>query len=451
MKENSLQHNWFRFFAILLLIAVGFPSVRRAAAQTPNGYVFLVREMELSELGVEGLEGLAYSPQDDVLLAIQSEQNGVRPVALLDRTEELLGVSEVQAQPLDTSNTAFNDEANSLFTVDPATQELKQTPLEPTVNLPTLATPGPAVRFNLGFGIQRAQGMDFDPVTGRLFILDPAGKRLWIVTPDAAGNYDGDRASRENRVKRVNLSRIANGRVHGVAYNPDSGNIFTFSQTNNILYEVTENGELVSTRDISSYITLGDPAGMVFAPSGDETDDPQTKSLYVADPSANSIAEFSITAVEVMALPAASPVSLVNTIDASQWNPPAPDTAGIAYNPVSNRLVVSDSEVEEMPLYEGSNVFLSSLNGNLQSTCDTTDFNKEPTGVAVNPANGSVFFSNDGKKILFEVLVGSDGQYCTGDDQVRQTNMRTYGVRDPEGIGYGNGNLFVADGTNKEI
>jgi hypothetical protein len=102
MQKISLQHNWARFFAILLLIVVGFPGARRAAAQTPNGYVFLVREMELSELGIEGLESLAYSPQDDVLLAIQSEQNGVRPVTLIDRDEELIGVSEVQAQPLDT-------------------------------------------------------------------------------------------------------------------------------------------------------------------------------------------------------------------------------------------------------------------------------------------------------------------------------------------------------------
>ncbi|HEY7507138.1 MAG TPA: hypothetical protein VH621_05990, partial [Nitrososphaera sp.] len=381
MQKISLHQNWARFFAILLLIVIGFPTAKRAAAQTPNGYVFMVGAIELNELGVDNIQGLAYSPGADVLLAIQNQTaNGVRPVALIDRIEELRGTSELQAQPADVLNTAFNGQNDSLFTFDTATQELTQTAVNSDGSPSSASTR--RTPFNLRLGIQRAQGMDFDPATGRLFILDTGGKLLWVISPDQAGNYNVDTALAENRAKRVNLRGIAKGALRGLAFNPNSGNLFTFNQTHDTLFEITDNGELVSTRDVSSFRELHNPAGMVFAPSGDTTDDPQTKNLYIADPSANTIVELSITAVQVMALPAASPISLVNTIDASKWNPPAPDTSGIDYDNVTNRLLISDSEVEEMPIYQGKNVFGSTLSGSLQSTCDTTAFNKEPSGLA---------------------------------------------------------------------
>lgn len=445
MKKNSFLHHWGAFLAIIGLILGGFPTARSASAQAPNAYVYLVREIELADLGVEQLEGLAYSPKADVLLAIQSVQNGAHSVAMIDRTEELRGFSELQRQSLDSVNIAFNDKANSLVTVDPSTQELTAIQVEPNGNLPTVAAP-PA-RFNLGIGIQQAQGMDFDSVTGRLFILDPAGKRLWIITPDETGNYDGTTALRDNRVKRVNLNRIENGGLYGLAYNPNSGNLFTLNQAHKILYEITENGELVTTRDISS-LELNGPAGMVFAPSGDTTDEPTTKSLYIADPAANAIAEVSITAVEVMALPAASPISLVNTILTNRWNPPSPDPSAVDYNNVTGGLTISDSEVEEMSIYQEKNVFHSTLSGSLQSACTTSAFNPEPSGNAVDAATGNLFFSNDGKKLMHETAISPDGQTCT---LVRTANMTTYGVGDPEGIGIGENKLFIADGVNAEV
>ncbi|HET6597170.1 MAG TPA: hypothetical protein VFG81_16205 [Anaerolineales bacterium] len=449
MKRSSFLYHWAIFFVIIALVTASLPAAQRVYAQSDNSYVYLVREIELAELGVTGLEGLAYSSQADALLAIQSQtQSGTRPVAVIDRTEELRGMSELQGQSFNALNIAFNGKANSLFTLDASTQELTATRVEPDGKLsPSAAS---SARFNVRMGIQKAQGIDFDPATGRLFILDPAGKHLWVITPDESGNYDASQAQRDNRVKRINLRGIENGKLNGLAYNPNSGNLFTLNETHDTLYEITENGEIVSTRNISAF-ELNSPAGMVFAPSGDTTDNPETKSLYIADPSANSIAEVSITAVEVMALPPASPISLVNTIFTNTWNPPSPDPSGIDYNNLTNRLVVSDSEVEEMPIYQEKNVFSSTLSGNLQSTCDTTDFTKEPAGLAINPSNGSIFFSNDGKKKLYEVVLGADGQYCTADDQVRVTDMATYGSQDPEGLGFGEGKLFIADGTNAEV
>lgn len=440
--KRILFHHWARVIAVIVLIAAGFPIARNASAQAGNAYVYVVREIELAELGVEGVEGLAYSPKADALLAIQPTKNGSRPVALIDRIEELRGVSELQGQPSDTLNTAFNDQANSLFVLDPAAQELAATTADPNGNI--IPSAAPSARYNLrGIGIQQAQGMDFDSATGRLFILDPSGKRMWVIAPDAAGNYDGDAAMRENRAQRVDLKGLNGGRLKGLAYNPNSGTLFTLSQKHDTLYEITTEGELVSTRDISSFPEVHNPASMVFAPSGDTTDNPETKSLYVADPSANTIVEVSITAAEVMALEVSSGISLVNTILTNTWNPPSPDPAGIDYNNFTNRLVVSDSEVEEMSIYQGKNVYHSSLSGSLQATCVTLAYTKEPTGVAIDPATGNMYFSDDGKKLLHQT-----DQQC---NLVRTANMATYGVVDPEGLGFGEGKLFIADGTNAEV
>ena len=185
MKKISFRRHWAGFLAIIALIASGFPAARIASAQSDNAYVYLVRKIELAELGVTGLEGLAYSPAADVLLAIQSlSGNGNRPVALIDRIEELRGMSELQGQPSNVLNTAFNDRTNSLFIFDPVTQELAATGTEPGGKL---APAVPSARFDLRIpGFQQAQGMDFEPGTGRLFILDSAGKRMWVITPDEA-------------------------------------------------------------------------------------------------------------------------------------------------------------------------------------------------------------------------------------------------------------------------
>src|SRR5688572_4676828 len=174
MKKSSYLYHWATFFAIIALIAAGIPAAQSASAQSANAYVYLVREIELAELGVAGLEGLAYSPNADVLLAIQNQTgNGTHPVAMIDRAEELGGTSELQGQPSNALNTAFSDRANSLFVFDPATQELAATVAEPDGRLAAAAAS--SARYDLRIpGLQQAQGMDFEPGTGRLFILDPA-------------------------------------------------------------------------------------------------------------------------------------------------------------------------------------------------------------------------------------------------------------------------------------
>jgi hypothetical protein len=153
----------------------------------------------------------------------------------------------------------------------------------------------------------------------------------------------------------------------------------------------------------------------------------------------------------VKAAPLAS-VLLVNTIETSSFDPPSPDPAGIDYHPGLGVLIQSDTEVDEMPIFQGKNLFLTTTGGSLSSTCDTIAFSKEPTGVAVNPDNGHIFFSDDGKDKIFEVAFGPDGQYCTEDDTIGTAALTTdFGSTNAEGLAYGEGKLFVADGLGTEV
>ena len=110
-------------------------------------------------------------------------------------------------------------------------------------------------------------------------------------------------------------------------------------------------------------LKLQDPRALVFAPSSDPTDDPATQHLFIVD-SGGSRALGGVVEVllpgsqetfEMTLAETAAPTvkgTLVQTIQMSKFNPPSPDPAGITYRPDKNRLMVSDSEVEEMPIFK---------------------------------------------------------------------------------------------------
>ncbi|HXQ34263.1 MAG TPA: hypothetical protein VN843_09640, partial [Anaerolineales bacterium] len=161
-----------------------------------------------------------------------------------------------------------------------------------------------------------------------------------------------------------------------------------------------------------------------------------------------------------MALPPGTtlqPSTLVRTFDTSNtvWNPSSPDPSGIDYVSSTGHFLISDSEVEEMPnYYVGKNVYRSTTSGTLVSTCDTTTFSNEPSGLATNSSNNHIFFSDDdgSNDKVIEVSLGSDNTYCTSDDIATVTNVGgLYGATDAEDVAWGNNTIFISDGINAEV
>jgi uncharacterized repeat protein (TIGR01451 family) len=241
-----------------------------------------------------------------------------------------------------------------------------------------------------------------------------------------------------------------------LAFDPSSGYLHVLERADLLLYEMGLNGQVQAVRDLSNF-GIEDPQGMTFAPSGDQTDDPEALSLYLADSGPASTGSagqiFEISFAKAALVPASAYIAgLVQTIEAWQWSPASPDSSGMTYLPASNSLLVSDGEVEETAVFAGDNLFQATLDGDLTGSFSTLAYSSEPTGVSVNPANAHLFISDDDALKIFELNPGPDGDYATGDDTVSAFLTSAFGSQDPEGLTFDpSGALFISDGLNNEV
>jgi uncharacterized protein YjiK len=147
--------------------------------------------------------------------------------------------------------------------------------------------------------------------------------------------------------------------------------------------------------------------------------------------------------------------TLVRTTETSMFTSPAlnpaPDPAGITYLSASNHILISDSEVNEMQIFSGTNLFETTLMCSVVFASNTLKFSNEPTGLSINPGNKHLYVSDDDRKKVFEVDAAGDGKYGTADDMVSSFSTSAFGSTDPEGVAYGQGNLFIVDGVGKKV
>ena len=461
VKFGALKGRLFHLLTLIGLIIVTVLPVRLSvAAQSSSDSAWVVRSIKTAEFGIDRAKGLAYSPLADTLLILDENANAAL-VTMGEDNEGIQAIPEVQSDP---ANVAFDPQSNSLFALDRGKSELVQVKAD-NRGFPQVSSA--ATHFPLNaFGIRDPQGIAFDPASGRLFILDAANSQIVTVAPHPTLGFDADEAVRSQKLERISLQGLGLDQARGLAYNPGNGHLYVAQPAQGILYELTQDASLVSRTDIAALGILN-PSAMTFAPSGDNTDDPNIYNLFILDSSttqestSSQVVELSLITPE--ALPAGTSMvstSLVRVINTSKtaWNPSAPDTSGIDYWPLTGRLLISDSEVDEMSNYfTGKNVYESTLSGSLVKTCSTTNlsrsgFSNEPTGLAINPANNRIYFSDDDANKIHEVSLGSDNTYCTADDRVTSVNVGSvYNIQDAEDVAYGSNTLFVAGGDAAEV
>jgi hypothetical protein len=144
---------------------------------------------------------------------------------------------------------------------------------------------------------------------------------------------------------------------------------------------------------------------------------------------------------------------LVRTSDLSKLDPTSPDPSGVSWMPDRGRLMIVDGEVDEMPLYEGTNLYETTLDPTVTKRGTTLPLHLEPTGVAYNQANGHLFVSNDDLKRVYEVDDGADSTFGTADDVVSGFSTAALGNTDPEDVAYDDatGDLFIVDGLGARV
>ncbi len=429
----------------------------------------LAQTLELERTGVAAPAGLAFAPRSKALYVLErpaarassaeTEVVSLAPFALASASERA-GSARIAAAVADPINVAFDAKRSRLLLLGHARELLA---VDVGAN-GELVGNGLSRRDAGRFGLRDPRGLTVDPASGTVFVLDAEQPRIVRIEPTADGGLERAQTS------VIDLGRSGASSVRGLAFDPVTGNLQVGA--GETLYELTTAGELVATRELAG-VELVSPEGMVFAPSGDRTDDAGEQSLYVADSgggssgSAGQIVELSL---EPLAAVGASKLTstLVRITDTGSWDPPSPDPSGIAYLG-GDRLILSDGEVEEtvngITHFRGANVWEFTLTGtvirasNISKVPPTTaPMTDEPTGIAFNSLTGDAaryFVSEDGGKKVYTLNPGGDGLIGTSDDTWTffRTNIAPNTNTDPEGVAYdaGGDRLFVADGTNAEI
>lgn len=442
--------------SLIILVCISLintpPVVSAQSAELP---VELIRSIELGRAGIYSPTGFTFDFNENSFIVFERSAGTTGTGDLISLKEVKL--FEREASGIRTLNTLSNSIGQFMYDTETQTayfydgkthrifriQSQKGGWLAPqSVNIERI-------------GAAAITGLTIDPTTNALRILDASHSQIVQLAADQFADSPKEPVLSRKTVSGVNLNK-----VKGVTINPVTNRIFLVTSKPDLLIELSATGQVSRLWSLAS-LGIHNAAGLVFAPTGDPTDDPEKLAVNIldagtADNSASGngsrILEVSLEISAVEPLAETFPVQIVNSVRLSTWNPPSPDAAGIAYWPATGGLLISDSEVDQLPnLFTGKNVYISTLNGVLTGTCTTLPFSYEPTGVAINPANGHIFFSNDDSGRVHEVNLGPDHLYCTADDSYTSISTRLFNSYDPEGVAYGDGKLLIADGTGREV
>ncbi len=378
----------------------------------------------IQEVDDEDAPGAPFPPESGVQLELG--QDG----------EAALVSPHGRRERLDPSNVSFARDAEGaarVVALDPQSGELL------VLRLGTGGVTEQTLRVRELSGVAAA-GVALDPARDRLFVLEASRGRVLRID----GVMHGRRRS-ESFELPAQLPEL-----RGLAFDPTSGHLLALAPDAGELLEFTPEGRLVSVRALPA--RARGARTLAVAPSSDATDAPERHSLFVAAESAGGGSTFEL-ALESLALAAASTVvaTLVQTVNTAAFSPPSPDPSGIELIGDAGPLLIGDGEVEEMSIWAGVNLFEVSTSGSQTGNSSSTFFSDEPVGVARNPANGRIFISDDtGTRSVYEVTPGANNRIDVG-DPVRQFPTAGFGANDPEGVAYGAGSLWIADGVNAEV
>jgi hypothetical protein len=418
--------------AVLVPLALG--PAPAAARRAKVREALEVRSLFTSEFGVRRPAGLAYDAASGVLLVPRAARRGTA-VLQLAPTENSRGT--IRLPNVNASTLAFDARRNRLTAVrgdrllSVSGRDLRRE--HGRVRLTAVGS----------IPLSSPRGATFDLRTGTWLVLNNSGRSILRV-PMPGGSPGSPTSMRPGP--------LGAARLEGIAFNPSDGLLYVLSGARDLLYGLDPLGRIRATYDLANVGQLN-VEGMVFAPSADPTDDPRTTHLYVADAGAGStlgrVAELSLTAAVTRQAAVAAPTvtaTLVQTIHLWQLDPPSPDSAGVTYLRTRDRLWVADSEVDEMTIFKGVNLYQVTRTGSLTNTAVTTSYSKEPTGLGVNPVDETLYVSDDNaNRVFFD-----RPPYGSLDASL---NVATFGNDDAEGVEWDpdTGHLFTVDGVAREV
>ena len=447
-----------------MLLAALLPIAPTAAVAAPTVPVAVPARaasvLGADRTGVSSPGGIAYSARSDVFSVLDARDAAKSgpdtPVTGLSSFGLKAWSVRVPAVLSNPSAFTFDDVRHRLLALRDG-QRLISVPQKADG---TLQVAGTTVADVSALSLGEPAGLTVDD-SGDVYVLDSTGPRLVRVRPTADGSLVNA------QVQTTPLAWLSGKAVRGLAFDPQSRNLYVLSPTDRRVYEMTRAGDPVAAHDISG-VRLRDPRGIVVAPTADKTDAATATSLYVADTGGTTTGTGQVVEMSFTATPTAESANfrsaLVNTVDMAAVSPPSPDPSGLAYQPESGRLFLTDGEVEEtvngITHFQGADQWELSLAGSVLRTSNlskiaptTIRMTNEPTGIAWNRNNGHWFVTDDDAQRVYDVDPGTDKLLGTLDD--RFTYFSTLGANngDPEGVAYDpvHDRVFIADGVNQEI
>jgi len=258
----------------------------------------------------------------------------------------------------------------------------------------------------------------------------------------------------DGKLTQTPIRGAAGHDLRGLTGWPGTHLLWTFDQDRRLLLGVTKSGRVARYLDARE-LGVRNVTGIAVAPSADRTDAPAIRHVYVADAGVGAtlgrIVEASLASAATAALAVTG--TLVRSVPTSALSPPSPDPSGLAYLPGSDQLFIVDGEVDEMAIFEGSNLFATTRAGSVTTTGVSQPWSDEPVGVGYNPGNNHLFVTDDDQKEVFELTVGADGRFGTSDDTVTHFDTNSGGNTDPEGVDFdtATGSIWTADGVNTQV
>jgi len=456
-------------YALIIAVFISLFPIGRSSTSLAQGTAAILRQVRVLDVDPAELTnptGLAFSNRANAFQIIEAHTPGQPALANTDVIQltpfaHRAHSIQIAAAVQNVINVTLDNKAHRLLLLHDSANQLLEVRedldgnLDPTTRIHYDAKP---------FALQNPQGIAVDPSSGALFILDAVGPRLVRIMPSTDGSFNNP-----------SISAVILGLtdVRGLAFDLNTGHLYVVSPAEQMLYELSQAGEALTRRDLSSF-HLSNSQGILFAPTSDQTDDVSKTSLFLADQgsittqSSGQIVEFSLNAATAFATASftSSLVKTTNMANTATFSPPSPDPSGLTYLPNSNTLLMVDGEVEEtvsgITHFQGANVWEMTLGGNVVRTANISKVSptvvpmtNEPTGVAWNPTNGHYFVTDDSDLRVYDLNPGADGRIGTADDSFTFFSTVANGNNngDPEGIAFNtwNNHLFVSDGVNIEV
>ena len=390
------------------------------------------------EFGFDQPGGVTYVEGPGVLAVAESRTESTVVAMLRTDRDEVVGRMSIPR--LDAPATLADDGRGTLAALDG----------QALLSWPAAARGEATVRRSRveGVSVDEASAMTYDPMTRSWLVLDPIRQRIVAVD---------DKGKVPRATERVSLDGLDAGSLQGIAVEPLSGQVYVADSEHSRVYGLSSTGEVLEVVDVADTGTF---TSMAFGATADPTDATAETGLYVTQSAETSeyglVSELSLEPLGALAVQASSESTgtLVRKTLLSQLTPPSPDPSGITYMRDRQRLLIVDSEVDEMNIYDGVNLWLTPRDGSFAAdTGNTLKFSKEPTGVGYDADAQRMFVSDDDRGSVFQVTTGSDNRFGTTDDSVTSFSTTAFGNDDLEDVTFDStsGDLFLTEGVGAEV